>query len=485
MGELHLFFNYNGDLGVDADVKTHILQLWSGLAKRTKKCFQSIRFISSRLSGIDDLYPTGPCLQFIQTFRSLKQTNLDHFLQYEPDVIPVQPGWGTRLLELALDNSNCREWWQLGSSPMYLNIVDMLIVEGNKGMDMHLNGNSIYCLASRDFDNFRAEVSRSFPPHGCYFNDVHDDLAGYDHVMYRFRLRPENGEYARQINSKFKNDAYIRNFGESPFDPEKLLEMNPRTMLVHSKFSFVDDKQKIILLQKYRIHDLSSAVETIYSDTVGRLPTVSEDDFFQRIFQPFYYDVDVMRCLFIKLTTQCKDFAAKLSGKASKSCGDVKLSDIFPSELEAIITGLYISSFSAMPGPELLYFLQLTRESSEEFIIQGICGAQRTYSSGQGKLIDIMGVTSSGQDIHELFSSVALNILMIPARNMSGANRLGQSASFNQVISGSFILSCEYTGYIRDSDTLFCRHGTSETYLQHPFRCAEDISIDANLKLVC
>ena len=91
-----------------------------------------MHFISAELSEEDDVHPFGPCIQFYKMFDFLRDLGYDHWLQYEPDVSPVQNGWGDRLLELAANNQGCRNWWQLGSVPMYPNPVAELADEDEK-----------------------------------------------------------------------------------------------------------------------------------------------------------------------------------------------------------------------------------------------------------------------------------------------------------------------------------------------------------------
>ena len=101
---------------------------------------------------------------------------------------------------------------------MYRNVVDFLQIENSAAVDMHINGNAIYCLVSDDFDLYRAKVIKRFPPMGCNGHADYGQLGGFDHAMYRFRLLRESREYMKGKFSKFRIDDFIMNFGESKYD---------------------------------------------------------------------------------------------------------------------------------------------------------------------------------------------------------------------------------------------------------------------------
>jgi len=475
--KLHLFFNYAGDLDLDADVELHLAQLWNNLPKETRNCFHPFRTWSCKLSEAENIYPIGPCLQFHETFHRLRAMGFDHWLLYEPDVLPIRPGWATRLIELAKENQDCRDWWQLGSTSMHHNKVDQLEVEGNKGIDFHLNGNAIYCVKSRDFDEYRNLVSNAYPAHGCYVKNIDDDLAGYDHALYRFRMRLENLEYMQGKFSKFKDDAFIRNFGEAPFDVEEFRAVSPRTMLVHSKYFFAGKETQTFLDQKYLPHDLRPDIVRIYRSALGRLPSASETDFFSRVFQPFYDDFEVMSCLFAKTISLCRTQTGDRD-LMIESCKDRgTLSDIFSSLLEATLTGQYITNIEAMPGPEVSELMCLSSEARKQSIVEGLCGI-KILTDFKKKTLSKTLLKSSAGSAGSVFAYAQPAVQPCTIRESS-------LRSYNRVLMGSYRLVCDFVKYDYAKDWLSCQIGKSKSTLRNPYRCAADISVDPDKKLAC
>ena len=462
--KLHFFFNYAGDLDLEADVDSHLVQLWAALPIKTRNCFHSFRTLSSKLSEEENVYPVGPCLQFHETFRRLRAMGFDHWLLYEPDVLPIRAGWGTRLLELTRQNQDCRDWWQLGSTPMHHNEVDRLEVEGTKGIDLHLNGNAIYCLRSSDFDEYRYLVSQTYPANGCYVKNIDDELAGYDHALYRFRMRQENREYMQEKFRKFKDDAFIRNFGDQSFDRDEFRAVSPQTMLVHSKYFFAGKETQRFLDQKYLVHDVKPDIERIYVSALGRLPRASETDFFNRVFQPFYQDFEVMTCLFAKTTSLCETQLFDIRDVMSESCKDQgTLLDMFSSLVEATLTGQYITTLSALPGPEASALMCQSSETHKQCTVEELCGMKTSA--------ELRKATSSTSRFKRSAQPCTVSKSSL--------------TSYNRVLTGSYLLVCDIAKYHSAGDFLLCNIGESTSLLQHPYRCASDISVNQEKELVC
>ena len=464
--KLYLFFNYAGDLDLDTDVDLHLALVWNNLPQEIRKCFHPLRTWSCKLSEAENIYPIGPCLQFHETFHRLRSMGFDHWLLYEPDVVPIRPGWGTRLLELARQNQDCRNWWQLGSTAMHPNKVDQLEVEGSKGIDLHLNGNAVYCVKSSDFDEYRNLVSKTYPARGCYVTNIDDELAGYDHALYRFRMRVENRAYMQEKLWKFKDDPFIRNFGDTHFDALKMRALSSQTMLVHSKYFFAGKETQAFLDQKYLPHDLRPDIKRIYILALGRVPSASEMDFFSRVLQPFYDDTEVMSCLFDKTISLCKTRPGDIRDKMTESCkGRGTLSDMFSSLVEATLTGLYITTLAGVPGPEASELL-CKSENSEygQDKMESLCG-KNAYVGARPK---------------------RHNILFPVQRTVQPCTISGSSSqSFNRVLVGSYRLACDFVEYNDISDLLSCQVGESSSALNHPYRCAADISVNPEKKLAC
>ena len=446
---LSLVFNYDGVLSHSADVENQIRLLWDALPKQVKRCFATLDILSSNLSAAETKYPLGPCLQFQSTFGMLEEQGFSHWLQFEPDVEPVRPGWGSRLLEVTQRNIACKEWWQLGSSPMYDTQVSNILVQDGFTEDVHLNGNAVYCLNSQAFADYRQRVSRLFPHRGCVVHGTDDALAGYDHAWYRFRLKRENIEYMRGKYSYFRDDAFIRNFGPASFDIETLLRTWPDTMLVHSSYKFADRKRQMLLDQKYLTHNLTGILQTSFQKLLGRAATRSEEHFFMRVLQPFHGVAGTVLCMLSELFSLCA-----VTHSHDGPCTAKNISLIFPSKSEAALTANYILNFQRMPGPEALRHLCFTDFEERGIDTRWLCSM---------KVLDAQSGESKGSKGHSCF----------------------RMKSNNHVLVGSYRQSCSQQRYDNKEDVLTCKLNGDTLAIRHPFRCAEDISIDSAPSLVC
>src|SRR4051812_41884817 len=64
--------------------------------------------------------------------------------------------------------------------------------------------------------------------------------------MYQFRIQPENFEYVKDIMYKFQISPFIANLCEDEYDVGQVLARDPRTLLVHSKFPFLSERDQFI-----------------------------------------------------------------------------------------------------------------------------------------------------------------------------------------------------------------------------------------------
>ena len=373
--KLDLIFHYNAYLDQDSDVLEGLQNLWGNISLDVRSCFQTVRFLSANLTRSEDVYPLGPCKQFYTTFDLLRRSGYDHWMQFEPDVNPIQIGWGTRLIELAEENRGCQHWWQLGSTAMYPNVVDTLNIRGNIGIDLHMNGNSVYCLKSADYDEFREKVRKSFPPSGCIGFPEIGELGGFDHAMYRFRMLPENRRYMNNKFSKFRIDDYIMNFGEAKFEPDKLLQTNPGTMLVHSKYYLITSEERMALSAKYSTRSYEKDLREAYRVEVGRFPSSGEEMFFSKLFK-MRDDVGARAvwCT-VRRILSASNSTSKMHPPLS-DCHDADLVSLLSSTAEVTVMGLYMYYMQALPGPDADTFIEGIRKgtTSHKEIASLLCG---------------------------------------------------------------------------------------------------------------
>ena len=255
---LSLVFLYNQDLeAVDslggASGVPQLSALWASLGPAVQACFRGgVHYLSARVPPQLNSYPLGTCVQFYSTFGLLRSMGFDHWQQLEPDVVPLRANWAHRIAELAAANQpGCSLFWQAGSYPTYVKQGGGVQEEsgGGGGVDLHLNGNSLYCLADTRLDGYLSRVQQA-SPHGCGSRDTG---WGFDWAMYLFRTRarlslgpPQPGDgdrdraralYLRFVRHKFIATDLLANFGTEPVE---IKDLPQSTMLLHASADFQD-----------------------------------------------------------------------------------------------------------------------------------------------------------------------------------------------------------------------------------------------------
>lgn len=498
---VHLIFYYSEDLDKCIRLKKQLLALVNGMSRRVRECFSGVQILSARLPLDQNTYPTGPCIQFYNSFRVLKSLGFTHWLQYEPDVIAVQSGWAERLVELTEQNSDCKLWWQHGSWPMYRNKVDNIHMPNTSSKDLHLNGNAIYCLVSPDFDEYRSKVASTFPPHGCTGPKAFTELRGYDHAMYQFRNLPENREYVRDKNSMFWNGGFIMNFGEAGYVVDELLAKHPSAMLVHGKYPFVSEPTRRHLDQKYITYNVTTKLNSLFQTTFRRYPVHSELHFFSRAFQAFHDDDDAMHCVLAATRSSCEIRSSSLPFLSM--CGGL-LYQTFDDPFKMMITGLYLRFAGVMPGPEAVSVLNLMRERK----VSCHSVAQKISCTGCQIPLDDIITLQKRPTRHSMYYVVKKWVLLrkrlyqvlASSYRTKGlrtffkrADETCQKADvvyslvpINHVLESSYLSVCSGAHYVKENDELRCMWKGRTLTLPQPYRCAEDINVNRlSMQLDC
>jgi hypothetical protein len=210
--------------------------------------------------GEDLSHLEGAAYSFYSLFALLEQ-DYHVFMLMEPDLAPIQSNWLPRLVQdsykLSCDDNNSGGngggVWQLGSPPLAMTgsrsagQLDALV-------DLHMNGNSMYLLGCPAFEDYKCRVQTFFYPNGKRCQNVGMEMeccrqvagceaeypheGGYDHAMYRFRIHPDNYQYARHVMHRFQYSMFVKNLGESPYSSQEIVKSSPSTLLVHSKSLF-------------------------------------------------------------------------------------------------------------------------------------------------------------------------------------------------------------------------------------------------------
>ena len=267
VGSVSVVFVYDGDLERPENVlvKRTLRRLWRKNVEEPyfASCFgggasrfgaPAVEFLSSRL---DPSYGhvEGAAAMFYALFPMLEQKYHAFFLA-ESDCLPVQPNWVSSLLEEA-SRLGCESYghWQRGSAPQHHPSFGQLTYRG----DLHMNGNSLYLLGCRAFEEYMCRAQNYYPPFepdcprvaGCATGRGNEE--GYDHVLFRYRQQPENLLYTRNVLERFSYTKFVMNLGEEPYTPSEVVERSAnRTFFVHSKAAHFSQTQ-IELTQAYLV----------------------------------------------------------------------------------------------------------------------------------------------------------------------------------------------------------------------------------------
>ena len=152
-----------------------------------------------------------------RTFDALMGKEFDefeftHWMQLEPDVTPIRRGWVDEILRLAQLNVNCSDWWQLGSLPLGDDIRSEFIIRNRAVPDHHLNGNSLYCLRSSEYDEYRRRVREAYSPMACHAQTDEGHVGGFDTASYVYRADPARYRESRFVEHKFRAAPFVLNY---------------------------------------------------------------------------------------------------------------------------------------------------------------------------------------------------------------------------------------------------------------------------------
>lgn len=84
---------------------------------------------------------------------------------------------------------------------------------------------------------------------------------------------------------------------------------------------------------------------------------------------------------------------------------------------------------------------------------------------------------------HPLTTPENSNITQVNEKGNHALSRLVDSK--NYVMAGSYQITCVRPLYDLEKDVLICNYGESLRSLRHPYRCAEDISLNSATQLTC
>jgi hypothetical protein len=205
----------------------------------TSNCFRSILFYTLAIPAKWDNRVDGSSYVFYALLNLLSK-RYGHMLLFEPDVIPLKPGWLDVAASHAASNACCASFWQTGSAPM---CEYDFYGANNARTDFHINGNSLYCLGDPAFGEYRTRVQSyytlGFP--GSSTGKTAEE--GFDHAMFQFRMQPENYGYSATVMHKFLYANWLVNYCESklPLPPA------PLVMLGHTKNEFFDQETRYVL----------------------------------------------------------------------------------------------------------------------------------------------------------------------------------------------------------------------------------------------
>ena len=152
----------------------------------SKKCF-SLGW-GVLLAGVPlhiNTHECGACYQFFLLFKLLKK-KFHYFYMMEPDITPIRSGWLQKLCDELDIASPGQDFWLKGSNQK----CNKYYGDIASRHDWHINGNAIYKVGDLDFEEFLANVQRSYTggpdgcPAGCTTGRMYENA--YDHVLFRY-----------------------------------------------------------------------------------------------------------------------------------------------------------------------------------------------------------------------------------------------------------------------------------------------------------
>jgi len=438
-----LIFHYNKY--ADPVLVTELISVWDKLPHEVADCFDLVEIWSADLSEHEDTYPLGPCLMFHRTFLHTRKLEITHWLQYEPDVIPIRKGWLDKALQLVEDNSDCAIWWQLGSEPAYDSPTDYLKTsDGTSDVDLHINGNALYCSSSEEFANYRRSVRISRPPMGCYGDSKIGEFNGHDHSLYRFRHTKHGSDVSQHIHYKFRLDPFIRNFGASSYDISSVLRKHPATYLVHGKYTQLSVEDRITLRLSSRLKPTASETKAIHFaswQAIGLQPTRNELLFWLKVHMLLVRH-GLPRDVLVRTIYEAWNFCDSRTSHPNTL-------KYFISPVQLAITSSFLKVLRRLPGPsEIKYIESEMHKASMSTLFSNrldeVCKMSRQLACSQ---------TS------ESLLSLRASEQCVPT-------------SFNRLISNSciFISGDENNLHVRCNDS----KGMMNRFLQHPLASSDD-----------
>ncbi|KAK4536852.1 hypothetical protein CDCA_CDCA10G2877 [Cyanidium caldarium] len=227
-----LIYYFNGDDASGAE-------LLARLSRRgIPACFRHVQLVAANVPSHEDRHPDGTCFQFYAMFCDpLFMERYAHAFVMEPDVTPLRPGW----LDAVLKHARSSDAWMQGSSSR---------CHGQYAFnDLHLNGNAIYALRSRNFRRFLERVQRRFPPagHVRFAPGCSGGRGGFDHSLHQLAVEEALAEpthWRGTWRRRFVGDhTPVVNYCKQAYRPwEVLLEAdNEHAYLVHSQWGVQRD----------------------------------------------------------------------------------------------------------------------------------------------------------------------------------------------------------------------------------------------------
>lgn len=284
-----LYFYHSGANSIhEEEIKSYVRDL------HLDNCFQGgIQFFYANLPAeIAKHHPSGPCAQFYRLFELLRH-KVDYFVIIEPDALPIRANWLSEIHKQVVDlNGNV---WLKGSASQCHHRYSQLKARH----DFHINGNAIFRVNDKGFDEFLERVQSFYPEYtasevavrGCATGQMYE--GGHDHAIYQFLHHPSNFEYAQKILHKFQYSDFIINLCEESYDEDDIRAHYPSTYFVHSKAPFFTTAEKVVREVYFAIlgefpsreemsqwlagHSLSSSLEGLKEAVIRKL-CASEHD---------------------------------------------------------------------------------------------------------------------------------------------------------------------------------------------------------------
>ena len=195
----------------------------------TLDCFSLSHIVLFKYNSSDeDQHVKGARLMFEHMLKKkdvpFKDTSFVFYM--EPDVRPIKSNWLNGLVR-EIGNEN---FWMKGSC-FRGDLNKFMKNDPYTPNYMHINGNALYKIGSKDFNHFYFNVLRPY-----VIKKNGDSKNAYDTDFFEFFFDKENYEKTRSVIGNFHFSDFVQNFWQTSFKVNEIALKFANTFFIHGGF---------------------------------------------------------------------------------------------------------------------------------------------------------------------------------------------------------------------------------------------------------